>query len=263
MPNLKLDDEDLDIDALEGAEYNEDDYQDYDGPQPPAGTRLTGYIKKIWWAYSQAGNGMLVILFLCNEGKYDGMPVWERIPIQNNTKFRWKPFLDVTGITLREIKNKMNVQEEDDNIGCPINAIGKWKPGEDQEIDIITKRERYEGEWSTKVNKFLPTAALDPDDDDDDDDEPEPAPAPKPRTRRTAAKTSKKPDPEPEPEEEDEEEDDAEEPEDEEEPAKPAAKPKARRAPAKPAQPKPATAKAGRRGARKPVETGYDEEPPF
>jgi hypothetical protein len=251
VPKLKLGDDDLDIDALEEAEYNEDDYQEYTGKQPPAGTVLAGYVKKMWWAYTNNGDGMLVALFIADgnvdeEEKYNGLPVWDRMALITSAKFRWKPFLDAMGFTLRDVKSRTRVAEDDDNIGAPIQRIGSWEPGEEALARIITKRDRFNDEPSTKVKTWL--AYEDPEEDADED------------------------------EEEEYEEEDADEDEDDVQGrrtgrvahptrvARPA--PKATRASQRTAKPAtratPATgrrATVGRRGASK--SRGYDEDPPF
>ena len=255
MPKLKLGDDDLDIDALEDAEYQEDEYEEYTGKQPPAGTVLAGHIKKMWWTYTNNGDGMLVALFVADgntgdEKKFNGLPVWDRLALTTAAKFRWKPFLDATGIALREIKAKMVVAEDDDNIGAPISKIGRWEPGEDALARIITKRDRYEGEVSTKVKTWLAYAEAEDEDEEegyeDEEDELE--------------------------EEEDEDEDDVQGRRTGRvaHPTR-AAKPPAKPAPARQRTARSATARGkaapaarkrspvGRRGSK----TGYDDDPPF
>lgn len=256
MPKLKLGDDDLNIAELEEAEYTEDDYEEYTGKQPPAGTVLKGYIKKMWWTYTGAGDGMLVVLFIADgndgdEKKYNGLPVWDRLAFTTSAKWRWKPFLDVTGITLREIKGKMVVAEDDDNIGAPVTKIATFQPGEDALFRIITKKDRYNDEVSTKVKNWLEYESQQDDDEDEED------------------------------EEEEYEYDDTEEEEEEEDVAgrrtgrvahpTRAARPAAKATPARQRTARSATARGsatptrkrspvGRRGAKN---AGYDDEPPF
>lgn len=287
MPRLKVDDDELDIEELEEAEYEESDYEPYSGPQPPKGTILYGYIKKIWWTYNSNDVRMLVVIFEATEesGKYKGLGVWDRITLSTAAKFRWQPFLDAAGITLQDIKRKMIVEKDDENQGRPVNKIGALEIGDEEKaaIRIVTKRDRYNDDWETKVDKWLPWE--DPQDEDDEDDEDfdeddveeeEEEPAPKRRAaasatrsgartaRKPAAKPARRREPEPEPEDEDEEEVDEEEWEDDEEeeveeepPAKPARKASARpaaRATAKPAA-KP-VARSSRTGSAKPARSG-------
>ena len=208
VPKLKVGDDELDIDELEAAEYDEDANFTYTGPQPPKGTILTGIIKKAWWGETNAGKRMITILFEADEdsGKYEGCPIWDHIAFQENTKFRWKPFLDATGITLLDIKKKLYVDDQDDNIGAPIEKIGTWKPGTDTAaIRVVTTKERRDDEWQVKADKWLEyeepedvddeedeeeledEEEVEEDDEEEEDEEPE-SPA---RTRRTATRRAR------------------------------------------------------------------------
>lgn len=269
MPKLKISDEDLDIAELEDAEYNDDDFATYDGEQPPPGTILSGRVRKAWWGYTQANQDPMIKVIWeaeCNTGtksEFDGLPVWDMIVLKASTKFRWKPFLDVMGLTLSDVKGKLYVEDEDDNVGAPIEKIAKWVPGSDDALcRIVTKREKYEGQWTTKVGKWLDPEDAEPDDDEDEDE----APPPPRRGRRPA------PAPEPEPEDDDEPDDDEFE-DDEDEPEPPPARrrraPAAPAAPAKPARPaarasrQAAPAAPARRGRRQAVQDTEDLDPPF
>ena len=261
MPRLRVPDDELNIDALEEAEYDDRDfdYESYDGELPPTDTYLDGYVKKAWWCYTSNEDPMIKLLFIADgntgdEEEYEGLPVWEQLALTNTAKFKWKPFIDVHGITLADIKKKTVVAEDADNIGDPIEKIGTWEPGEDARCRILTKRGKWKGEDKVEVRRWLEAEDV-PDDDEDledydeDEDEDEEANPPASNTRRsrpaaggargTAAKSSAKP----------------------AAPArKDAAKPAAsvRRAAAKPPARKPVT--RGRRGS---AQAGYDEEPPF
>lgn len=244
MPRLKVDDDELDIEELEEAEYEESDYEPYSGPQPPKGTILYGYVKKIWWTYNSNDVRMFVVIFEATDesGKYKGLGVWDRITLSTAAKFRWQPFLDAMGITLQDIKKKMIVERDDENQGRPVTKIGSFVIGDEEKaaIRIITKKERYNDEWETKVDKWLPWE--DPHDDDEEDEdfdeddieeEEEEEPAPKRRATATGkketarkpaakAKSRRAPEPEPEEDEDDEEEDEYEDDEDDEEEETPA-----------------------------------------
>jgi hypothetical protein len=163
-------------------------------------------LKVLWVAEGNTGD----------EAQYEGLTVWDNITINPAGKFRWKPFIDTMGFTLRDLKAKMIVASEDDNMGAPIEKIGTWAPDTDGALcRILTARERYQGEWSTKIGKYLDYEAPDdepeepeeeeldedleegeeaeeePEDEEPEDEETEEEPAPaKParRSTRTAAK---------------------------------------------------------------------------
>ena len=289
MPKLKMDDDEFDVDELEGAEYEEQ--KRYSGPQPPKGTILTGFIKKAWWTFTNDNSSRLMKVIFEADGDtdYEGLGVWDNITFNAKSKWRWAPFLDAHGLTVSDVKNKMYVppeDEDDDNLGTPIIKIGKWVVGEDSTACriITTRRRDQNGDWQTNVDTWLEYE--EPEDEDDDDLEDEQPPP----TRRVKSAVSSKPGaakarrtrPEPEPEEdaEDEPEEDEEELEDDEDqeeeaspetPAKrraPAGKPTATARSARPvaATPGRRTAKSGR-VAGKPVgkrrASAADDDPPF
>lgn len=292
LPRFKVPDEQMDIDELENAEFDEESqFKPYTGEQPPKGTILRGLIKKAWLTESGAGASMLKVIFEASEesGKYEGLGVWDNIAFQTNTKFRWFPFLQATGLTLLAIKNRIIfVSDDDDNIGSPIKKIGKdWVVGEDSTaVMIVTKRERRDGEWVTGVDSWLEYEPLDDDEDEEDEDDDDY------EEDDEEEEDSEEDEDEGEEDlgdgEEDEEEDleDYVDEEEEEEPAppvKPAKRPGTRSAAGKPATPKPTAAKpvrassapvktTARKATAKPVArgrvkgrstAGYDEEPPF
>lgn len=208
MPRLK-DYDDVDVDELEEAEYNEGgSYSDYDGEEPPRGTILSGYVKKLWLSETRNQDPMLIALFEAagNEGdeeQYNGWATWEYLALIATAKFRWAPFFDVTGIALRDLigkNSKLFVEEEDDQFGAPIEKIGKWEPGEGNEdawVRIVTKVETkgdYKGR--AKIDKWLhwedAEAAEEPDDEPDDESEETPEQeAPKPRGRAARGASSR------------------------------------------------------------------------
>jgi hypothetical protein len=267
MPTLKLDDDVLDVDALESAEYTEGEFESYDGEVPPKGTILSGYVKSIWYALTKNEDSMLKVLFVAdgNEGdeaEYNGIPIFENAALIPSAKFRWAPMMRVLGFTLRDVKSKMVAESnEDDQFGAKLKKIGSFVPGEEAEgawVRVVTGRERYNGEWQCRAAKWLPweeAEAEDPDEEPEDEEavdeaeevdeevdeepeeeEPEAEPEPPARGRRSAAK-----------------------------PAAAAAKKPAAKAPAgrgrtaAPAK-KPAASAKPARGRRPAVE---DDEPPF
>ena len=282
MPKLKITDDDLDVEELENAEVNERDYEPYEGPEPPKGTILAGYVKRLYWTYTQNDDPMLKVLFIASDNtgtkaKFNGWASWDNIAITAPAKFRWKPFLDAYGLTIRDVKTKTMVEADaEGNMGDPIISIAKWKPGEEQDgawARIVVKVER--GEYAgSKIDTWLEYAEPEDADEEDPEDEEEP-------------------EDETEDETEDEEPEDGEDEEEEDEPATPkrgavrrtstpapargakagSAKPAraaatarskpaataTRRSTAKPA----ATTRATARATRGRSKAGKDDDPPF
>jgi hypothetical protein len=256
MPRLK-EAEDINVEELD-VEWS-DSFVSYDGEIPPAGTILNGQITKAWWTYSGDNTAMIKVLFVADDtnGEYEGCPAWENMVLKPSAAFKYGPFLEFFGITLKEVKSKTFVAEDDDNQGAPIEKIGTWEPGSDDAYcAIIVKRGFYQGKMKCEVGGWMEY-----EEPEDAEPEPEPEPARPARTRRSApAAAAKEAEPAPrrgrrmsaqevvEPEEEPEEE----------APARPA---RGRRAAAKPAASKPAATPARGRGRRAPQ--GSSEEPPF
>jgi hypothetical protein len=273
----KEDTEDLNVEELDAVEYSDEQFDSYDGEVPPKDLELTGFVRKMWWTRSGAGDPMLKVLWVAaeNDGdndEYNGCPFWLNAALIGAAKFRWAPFLDNFGITLKQVKNNTDVQDKDDQNGAPINKIANWRPGEENDeawCRIITDRERYQGEWQPKVKTWLPYDADEADEEpaddeetddeydeeDEDDSEPEPEPEPEPARGRGRGAARNAPDK-----------------------AAPARSGRGTRA-AAPAADKPAPARTAR-GARpakaaapaeKPArgrgrarsKDGYDDEPPF
>lgn len=202
MPRLK-DYDNVDVDELEDAEYTEGgSYSDYDGEEPPKGTILSGFVKKLWLSETRNEDPMLVALFEAagNEGdeeQYNGWATWEYLALIATAKFRWAPFFEVTGIALRDLigkNSKLFVEEEDDQFGAPIEKIGKWEPGEGNEdawVRIVTKVETkgdYKGR--AKIDKWLHWEDADEPEEPDEPDEPEEAPEPEPTPTRRSSRSS-------------------------------------------------------------------------
>lgn len=205
MPKLKIEDDELDVEALESAEYEESSR--YHGEIPPKGTVLRGRISKMWWTYTQSDDPMLVVLFVAedNEGKtakYNGLPVWERLPLTAKAKFKWAPFFEVIGLTIRDVKTKTVVADEDDErFGAPITKIGMFEPGEDVSwVRLITGTHKYEGApqvdadvWMEYEETEEEEAEEEPEDteevevEEEAEEEPEAAPPARGRGGRTAA----------------------------------------------------------------------------
>lgn len=184
MPKLKLTDDDLDARDLEDAEYEESEDYSYDGPEPPVGTILPGYIKKMWWTWTQekedgsGGDGMIVVLFVADEtaGKYEGCVIWERIVLTKAAKFRWAPFLGVIGLTIYDVRQKTYITDDDESLGRPITHISDWYPGQDKDeayARVVVGGHRYDGRWQLDAKKWLAYEAGEEPDDEDEADEDE------------------------------------------------------------------------------------------
>lgn len=165
---------DIDWRGLNEAEYSEDEFEEYDGPLPPANVILSGFVKKIWATESSNGDAMLKVLFEAdgNTGDrkvYNGWGGWDNVLLSMpQVKFRWQPFFDAMGFTLADLKNK-TVTDGDDNQGDIITRIGRVKFDGKVPARVKIKRERYEGEPQARIGKWLP-AAEDADTEDDFDD---------------------------------------------------------------------------------------------
>lgn len=226
MPRVKLDDEDFDIDELEEAEYDPDkQYTPYQGAIPPKDTLLGGRVKNMWYTWTQNGDPMFKVIFEVEQpGEYDGLGVWDNVTMNSKSKWRWKPFIDALGIKLIDIKNRMDLEEEEnEKLGRKVNRIGKFVPGEDSEMAMILSGRDTRDAKNPKatVAKWMEydEDAFDEDIEDDEEDDEEEY-------------------------DEDEEELEDEEDEEEEPPARPTRKAASGKATAKPAVKKSASASA-------------------
>lgn len=270
MPKLRVPDDELDVKELEDAEYTEGsgDYEDYEGPEPGGKVLVPLYIKKLWWCYTSNEDPMIKVLAIADDtaGRFSGWPVWDNIALTAGAKFRWQPFLDAFGFTLRDIKGKIMVGEEED-LGDPIEKIGTWQPGEDQDgayARVLTKREKYQGNWSTKIDTWLKYKAGVEGDDSDEEEEP-------PARSRSRSSSDGKAKPKPRAKEKPEPEPDDEQ-DDEDEPDEPPAKTRGTSRSAKGADAagkgrgtarKAATAKPAAKGRGRAATDDDEDEPPF
>lgn len=183
MPRLPVTDDELDIEEMEAAEYDDSgsSFEPYDGEQPPKGTVLNGAVTKMWWTDTAAGDRMFKVLWVAedNEGdlaEYDGLPIWENIALISTAKFKWKPFIDRFGFTLQDIKKKLIVDADDDQFGAPIQKIGKFEPDTDAAVSrVITGRHKYQGDWQTDITTWLQDGEGVEEPDEPEVDEPEEA----------------------------------------------------------------------------------------
>ena len=186
MPKLKRDDvADLDIEALDAAEYDDTEFESYDGEVPPVGTVLRGYLKSMWWTRSAeksdgtGDNPMIKALWVAaendgDEEEYNGCPFWMNLPLIESVKFRWAPFMDAFGMSIRDFKggSKVYVTGEETQNGAPIERVADFRPGEESDAAwcrVVTGREPYNGVWQARVKEWLPWD----DAEDGDDGEPE------------------------------------------------------------------------------------------
>lgn len=171
---------DIDWKGLNDEEYSDDgDFDEYDGEFPPKGTLLKGDITKVWLADSQSSdNTMFKVLFVAdgNEGdkeEYNGCPIWDNVVFTSpGAKFRWQPFFDALGVTLKSVKGGTIVGEED-NVGTVVDSIGSVKfPAPVMVKTDIEKKGEYKGQ--VRVGKWLPPVDSDVEDDEDFEDGDEP-----------------------------------------------------------------------------------------
>jgi len=217
---------DIDVKALEAAEYSTEEFDRYYGETPPVGTELNAYVKRMWWTRSapKAGGGgndpMLKILTVAaeNEGdlaEFNDCPFWLNVTLTENAKFRWGPFFDNFGLSIRAVKaRKVDVEEVEDQNGSPITSIDGFKPGEEEDdawCRIITDQEPYNGVMQPRVKEWLPwdvdaeysdngdgeaeDGDEDADEDYEDELEPEPEPEPPAHGRGAARSASRSPAP--------------------------------------------------------------------
>lgn len=216
MPRIKVDKDELDVAALEEAEWTESEFDTYEGNIPPKGTILNAYVKTMWWSHTQAGDGMLKILIIAdeNEGElkeYDGLTIWENLALSPGAKFKWKPFIDHFGITLRDIQTKMVAKGAEDHptFGAELSKVGTFEPGSESSwCRVITSRERYDDAWQAHVFKWLDFLTVDEDEEEpeeiedeeldeeleeeeEEEAEPEPAPARRTRTAKPIARSAR------------------------------------------------------------------------
>ena len=177
---------DLDVADLDAAEYSESDFDSYSGRIPDDNTELYGYVAAMWWcrtAEKDDGTGldpMIKVLWIAgdNDGdlaEFNGLPVVENLVLVKGAKFRWAPFLNVFGITLKAIKTATYVAEEDDERwgGAPIEKIGNFVPGEDNDAAwsrVITKKRFWNERWTAESKKWLPWETADGDESEEVDD---------------------------------------------------------------------------------------------
>lgn len=168
----------FDLDELDVEYEDRDDIIEYDGPVPKARMELPGRIKNMWWTTSSNGNRQFKVIFEAETAKvrgleqYDGCPIWDQVTFTPGAAFRYQPFLHLFGLTLRDVKGRMDLEEDESKLGRKILAVGRWRPGSDEARCVVkTKTEVYEGERSVKIAKYLPLeGAADAEFDDDEDD---------------------------------------------------------------------------------------------
>jgi hypothetical protein len=136
------------------------------------------YVKKMWWTYTSNDDPMLKVLVEAGENpesleEYDGLPMWENMALTASAKFKWAPFLEWAGLTIRDVKTKTIVEDQDDpNMGAPITKIADFEPGSDESwLRVVVARERYNGNWSAHVKEWLPYDEAGADEEDEELDE--------------------------------------------------------------------------------------------
>jgi hypothetical protein len=227
---------------LTNAEFNEKQldvkvepskFKRYTGDVPKTGTILVHRVTKMWWTQAEDGTSMIKALAVAEDNtgekkKFNGLPTWEYLVFKPEGAWRYVPFLQCFGITLRDIKNKMVVSDEPDNIGDVIESLGGWEVGSDDALcRIVIQRKKWEGDFQSRVDRdgWLPLEDEDEEDEDvdeddieedDEDEEDEPPARPTRGSRSTSrsagtrASSRRRAEPEPDDEDEDEDDDDLE-----------------------------------------------------
>jgi hypothetical protein len=152
----------FDVEDLDTDEWEDGGYEEYDGEDPPKNTKLLGRITKIWKTESQNGDVMFKTIFVAegNEGKnaqYNGWTGWDNITFVKTAAFRYQPWLMAFNLRVSDVKNKMDFDEEAEKMGQRVNSISDWIPGSaDSWCYIVTKREKFGEEWTTKIKAYEP-----------------------------------------------------------------------------------------------------------
>jgi hypothetical protein len=220
MPKVKATEVDIDPDELEDADEGEQrDFEDYDGPLPPAGTILILRAKTAWWTATSDDSARMIKIIYIAEGntgqkkQFNGCPAWENLALSPSSAWKYKPWLRANGLTAKDIKTKLYLAppDQDTDNGALIEKIAGWEPGEDSAlVRGVMKRDRYQGVQTAKIQRYLPL------DEEDEDEEPEEEEAPRTRrgakSSRTPAKSRRARDEEPDEDEESDEEEEDEQP---------------------------------------------------
>lgn len=246
-------------------QVEDESFEPYDGPTPPRGVYV-GKIKTIKKAESSNGNDMVRLLIIIDgkasgKPKYDGAPIFDNVPVTEQTMFRVKQLMLGLGGSGKNFD--ATVIDDDDNIV----KFGTIRP-KDMLIRFATKTELYGDETNAKVARYLPPKEDEPEADDEDDSDYEDDAD----TDEDDGEYEDDDDAEEEVDDDDADDDeDYEEEEEEEEPAPP--RRAAKKAPAKKAAPaKKSAAAAPRKAAKKaaPAKAAArrrrptdEDEPPF
>jgi hypothetical protein len=161
MPKLKLSDDVFNEKELDVEYEDRGDFNEYDGDIPSSGTILSGVIKRLWFSISQNDNPMFRVLVEAqgntgDEAVYNGLGVWDNVTFTPKAAFRYQPFLALFGLTIADVKGRTIVGDED-NVGQPVEKVKNWVPGtKSARCRMVIKREKYEGEYTARVRKYMP-----------------------------------------------------------------------------------------------------------
>ena len=163
----------FDADDLDTDDWTEGGFEEYEGDDPPKGVKLLGRVTKIWKTESGNGDVMFKSIFVAegNTGKlaqYNGWTGWDNITFVRTAAFRYQPFLMAFDLTVKDIKNKMDFEEESERMGQRINEIAGWEPGgKDSWCYIVTKREKFGDEMTTKIKTYEPGEPPEPEEEEE------------------------------------------------------------------------------------------------
>lgn len=162
----------FDVDDLDTDDWEDGGYEEYDGEDPPKNTKLLGRVTKIWKTESSNGDVMFKTIFVAEgntggKAQYNGWTGWDNITFVKTAAFRYQPFLLAFDLRVADVKSKMDFDEEEEKLGQRVNSIADWVPGSaDSWCYIITKRDRYGEEWTTKIKTYEPGEPPEPEEDE-------------------------------------------------------------------------------------------------
>jgi hypothetical protein len=201
MVRLKLSKEEFDPKALD-VKVEPPTHKRYRGEVPPNNTILIIRVTRLWWTQSKAGDPQIYLNAFAEQNtgqlkKYNGLPIREYLTFNPDNAFRYMPFLNLFGITTRDIFGKMDVEDEPDKIGDVIKSIGGWVVGSDDALcRVALIRDYYnpdEVRAKVDVDGWMPLEDVDEDEDEDDiddeDEEEEDEPPARPTSTRGGART--------------------------------------------------------------------------
>jgi hypothetical protein len=161
---LKLKKGQFDEAALDVEPEEREGYGDPENDDPPKGTILKGSVTRIWATQSSKSDLMLVVIFRAagNKGdleQYNDLAIFERVTFTPKAAFRYQPFLRLFGLTVADVKSRITVGDDEENLGLPVEKIAGWVPGSDAAVCRVKTGRRYykAGErFTPEVAEWMP-----------------------------------------------------------------------------------------------------------